>query len=296
MKKSKKAMIFTLCLSPMMILTACVPPSSYTISASSSDIYLGYVKGFDKNEKQEGSKVTLSAVSTSDAPFLCWVKDNKTIVSNESDLNLSYSSETSGHYTAIFEENDYSKMQYASLVDFDFNPSGYTKVEYQINTALLASGSTDYYEFINGEYSFGDKQEMESSSVMYFGGIGEQFVYLIKINFKLFDSKNQETTFEYSLQTKIDKDLFNGKGGIIINEEIKSFDNTPISLTFEKISLDEIKDYETATPDDNNNSDDVLQDPPITPPSDNDQNNDPPITPPSDNDNKDDGWTNPYSI
>jgi len=241
MKKSTKAMLFSLCMSPVILMTACVAPPSYTITASSSDISLGYVKGFDKQAMQKGQKVTISAISTSDSPFLCWIKDNKLIVSKEEKLNLTYNNKNEGHYTALFKENDITKMQYANLVDFSFSPSGYTKVDYEINTALLTSGSSDYYNFTNGSHTIGDKEEIQSNSVLYFGGIGDEYIYLIKLNLKLHDNKSQETSFEYTLQTNLNNDDFNNKGELVINEEVELLGNAALTLKFEKLNFDEVE-------------------------------------------------------
>ena len=238
MKKSTKAMIISLCLSPVVLLTACVPPPSYTITASSSDLNLGYVKGYHEEQKEEGSKVTLTAVPTSDSAFICWVKDDKEIVSKEEKLNLTYNNKTAGNYTAVFDEPDISKMQYASIADFSFTPTGYSKVEYQVNTALLSSGSSDYYEFINGSYTIGQEEDFVSNSVIYFGGIGDEYTYLIKINFKLYSSTNEETTFEYTLQTKLTKENF-VEGETTITEEVSVLENTTVGLKFEKLRYHE---------------------------------------------------------
>lgn len=250
MKKSIKSLIWSICLTPAILLTACVPPPSYTITASSSDTQLGYVKGFETQEKQEGSKITISAVSTSQSPFLAWVKDDKTIVSNEESLNLIYNSKTAGHYTAVFEETSISKMSYASLTALNFSPAGYSKIEWTVSTAILSSGSNDYYQLTNGEYSPGQEHTVEADSVLYFGGAGDEYVYLIKLNFKLFNALNEETTFEYILQTKIDKNTFNDKAGLVINENIEALKSTPISLTFQKLSSKENNEFENVSPED----------------------------------------------
>ena len=235
MKKNKKATLISICLAPLLLLTACVPPASYTITASSSDTQLGYVHGFDKNAVEEGNKVTLSAVSTSENAFLCWIKDNKKIVSQEEKLTLIYNSNNQGHYTALFEEKDTSKMLYANLTEINFEPSGFTSVEYTLSTALLSSGSSDYYEFAYGEFVIGDEHTTDINSVMYFGGAGDEYVYLIKIAFKLYDSNNAETSYEYQLQTRIEKDSFNSEGLFIVEEKISAFESN-LNLTFSKLN------------------------------------------------------------
>lgn len=248
MKKSKKAMIISLCLTPLLLLTACVPPPSYTISASSSDLSLGYIQGQISGEMEEGSKVTLTAVAKTQNPLVCWVKDNKKIISQESILELTYSDKTAGHYTAVFEESDISKMQYASLTDIDFTPSGIIKVNYQITTAFLTSGSSDYYEFVNGEYTVGQDYSVEPESVMYFGGAGQEYVYIVKIKFNLFDSQNTETSFEYTLQQKINKTTFNGKAGLKITEKVTMLNDAELTLTFQKLTTTQVSEFETITP------------------------------------------------
>lgn len=244
MKKSRKIAISSLCLTPLLLLSACVPPPSYTITASSSDSNLGYVQGFYKEEREEGSKVGITAHSFSENGFVCWVKDNKTIISNESELKLTYEDETAGHYTAIFEEDDISKMLYSSFTGISFKPAGYTKVEYEISTALLSSGSNDFYTFAGGEHLLSEEYNVEPTSVLYFGGAGDEYTYLIKINFKLFNDKNEETLYEYSLQTRIDKHTFNNKANLVIKETVEALDNTSLSLTFKKLTLKEYTESE----------------------------------------------------
>lgn len=255
MKKLKKTAILSLCLSPLLLLTACVPPPSFTITASSSDMQLGYVQGVDKDAMEEGSKVTLNAIATTSSPFVCWIKDDVSVVSQEAKLNLTYNEKNAGHYTAIFEENDYAKMLYATFTDVKFSPSGYTKIEYQINTALMTSGSNDYYEFIDGEYTVGDEHSIEPVSVMYFGGAGDDYVYLLKIDFKLYDSANAETTYQYQMQTKISKNSFDDNGEFTINEEITAL-NSNISLKLKKLNSSMFEKDEDSNDKNNNKGDD----------------------------------------
>lgn len=247
MKKNIKLSLFSLCLSPLFLLTACVAPPSYTITASSSDLQLGYVQGATSQAKEEGSIIKLNAVSTSSSPFICWIKDNKTIVSNESEFELTYQQDTEGHYTAVFEETDIQKMIYAKLEEIEFAPAGATNIEYTIQTAMLTSGSNDYYDFVQGTLPKAEDEEPQEESVIYFGGAGADYVYVIKIKFKYTDSSNAETSFEYTLKTKIDKSTFSNAGSLVITENIEAV-NTSIKLKFNKISLNEIKDEINVTP------------------------------------------------
>lgn len=244
MKKSKLLIISSLCLSPLLLLTACVPPQSFSITASSSDSTLGNVYGQYFEEMQEGTKVTLKAVPTEDNTFVCWIKDNKQITSQESELNLSYNNETSGHYTAVFQETQISKMQYASLSGLDFEISGYSKVEFNVSTALVATGSDEYTDFVNGEYVAGQENSIDPSSVIYFGGAGQNLTYTIKVQFKLYDSQNTETTYEYLLNQKISQNTFNDKAGLIVCETISALNDATITFVFNKLTTEEVTDYE----------------------------------------------------
>lgn len=244
MKKSKMAVIASLCLTPLMLLTACTPTESYLISASSSDSSLGYVYGQFAEEKEEGSKVTINAVPKAGNTFVCWIKDNKKIASEEAELELTYNESTAGRYTAVFQESDSSKMQYASFANIDFAPEGYTKVQYKISTALLSIGSDEYSDVTDGEYSVGDTSKIGPTSVIYFGGAGRKYNWSIKINFKLFDAQNNETTFEYVLDQNVNKDTFNEKAGLKICEEIAEFNDAKVTITFDKLTTAEVTDYE----------------------------------------------------
>lgn len=235
MKKFKKTALLSLCLSPLLLLTACVSPPNFSITASSSDTQLGYVQGFDKTEMSEGTKVTLSAYELKENPFICWVKDNKKIVSQESKISLTYNSSNEGHYTAIFEESDISKMQYATITDIEFTPTGYTKVEYNLTTALLTSGSSDYYEFASGNYSIGEEHATDTMSVVYFGSTGDSYEYLLKINLKITDSQNAETSIEFQLQTKVNKNSFDNEGNCIVEESVTGFEDK-LSLKLTKLN------------------------------------------------------------
>ena len=239
MKKSKIATIFSLCLTPMLLLTACVAPPNYKITATSSDIQLGYVQGFDKDAMPEGNQVTLHAVSTSDSPFLCWIKDDKTIVSNKEKLTLTYNQENQGYYTALFEEKNISAMMYASLYDFEFSPQNCVKIEYELKTAILTSGSNDYYNFISSSYAVGDDYINKSPNVIYFGGAGDEYVYLLKVAFKLYDAQNAETSYEYQVETKVNKNAFDENGIFTITENVSALE-TNLTVKFKKLTAQDI--------------------------------------------------------
>lgn len=238
MKFSKKIAMLSICLTPLVLLTACVPPTSYLITASSSDTSLGFVQGYNRNAMPEGEKVTLVANATSESPFACWVKDDYKVVSNENSLKLTYTASNEGHYTAVFEEKDFSKMAYCTISEFDFSPSGFIHVEYSLKLAKLknSSGSSDFYEFMSGRYDTNGKITYKPETVLYFGGAGDNYVYLIKLNLTLFSSSGSNS-IEYQMNTRVGIDSFDSDGNLLIKENIEEV-ATDISITIKKLNAE----------------------------------------------------------
>ena len=237
MKKNLKIFVFLICLCPLILLTACTPPEKFLISALPSDSSLGSVQGVLTEKKEEGSKITLTAKenNSENNPFICWVKDYKTVVSNTKRLNLTYNSSSAGHYTAIFEEDSSSKMMFSCLSKIDFQPAGYTTINYEIYSALITSGSDEYAKFINGSYTIGSDSEVDKMQVIYFGGVGVNNEYKFKVNLKMLDVQGMETQYEFQINSLLNRNNFEGEN-CTISHHVSDF-NADISLTFEKLTF-----------------------------------------------------------
>ena len=169
MKKSIKILLSFLCLCPLLLLTACGSSTYYVINVSSSDDYIGtFSNNRNNNPRQlEGTSITLTAIEKSSSnPFICWVKDNKTVVSTSSELQMTYSSQTAGNYTAVFEEAP-SGMMYTALDNLRINNSNYYGANFVLYYSNTISGNDVYVEFERG--SIGSEGTFNSShtSVLY---------------------------------------------------------------------------------------------------------------------------------
>lgn len=233
MKKSIKTIFFTLCLCPAFILSACVPPPSYLITAKSSDIELGTVHGYKEKEMEEGYVVTLTANEIN--PFICWIKDDSLVAGTEKNLKLTYNEKTAGEYTAVFEENDISSMMYASLTSVNFEPNNYSSISYKISTALISRGSDNFSDFANGILKDGENTETDRTSIIKIDGIGQEYSYKILINLTLSNNQEGDNNVEFQISQIVDKTLFNDQGVCEITQYNENL-NASITLTFEKLT------------------------------------------------------------
>ena len=244
MKKILKVFMFILCLCPLILLSACTPPQKYTISSMSSDPMLGSVQGTINGEVEEGNKVTLVAkeldgkIETN--PFICWVKDYRSVVSSSKNLTLTYNSKTAGHYTAVFAEDSPTKMRFASLSSISFESQDYSSANYQILYAVTSTGSNNYNPFINGNVNTNAEIKTDNKTIVYFGSVDANNEYNFNVKVKMLNSQNIETEYEFQINTLLSSSSFDSEGKCTISQTVEAI-NTTITLVFEKLNSDMFK-------------------------------------------------------
>lgn len=240
MKRSLKVFLLLLCLCPVLILTACTSPATYLITAIPSDSSLGTIQGAYNNEQlAEGTTITLIANEKQETsltnPFICWVKDYKTVVSTEKELSLTYNQATQGNYTAVFEETSPKKMLFASINKINCSVEGYSTVNYTIKYARTNSGSSDFVELEKGSYTNGQEYSTSNQSLIYFGNAGSNYEYKIQIDLVFVTTTGGETSYNVSFKDLLNKDSFDTTGKAEMTEQIDIL-NTSITLTFQKLN------------------------------------------------------------
>lgn len=238
MKKSIKFMLLILLCCPLLAFAACTPPATYSITAVPSDSTLGRVDGaFNLEKLAEGTTINLSVIENkpSTNPFICWVKDNKTVVETSKNITLTYSQSKAGNYTAVFDETSNSKMQYSSFSSISLDIEGFSFINYTLEYARTNSGSSDFTELEKSSFNNGQTYQTENKNLLYFGKAGENYEYKLRINFELITSADATTEFSYSFNTLINNKSFDNNGSFTIIEELDYY-NTPITLTFNKLN------------------------------------------------------------
>lgn len=240
MKKSVKIFLILLCLCPILLLTACTSPATYLITAVPSDSSLGVIQGAYNNEQlSEGTNITLIATEKQETaltnPFICWVKDYKTVVSTEKELSLTYSQSTAGNYTAVFNETSQNKMMFASINKINCSVEGYSTINYTIKYARVNSGSSDFIELENGSYTNGQEYNTNNTSLIYFGNAGANYEYKIQIDFVFVTATGGETSYSVSFTDLVNKESFNNSGKTELTEQIEILDSS-VTLTFQKLN------------------------------------------------------------
>ncbi len=232
--KRKMKYLLAICLCPF-LLTACTPPPSYVINVSPSDLKLGSVKGGTSDEKQEGSQITLEVNENMPEtnPFICWIKNGRTVVSTEKTLNLTYNSSNAGSYTAVFEE-EAKKMRYSSLTKIDCQPEGYSNVSFQLSVSAISSGSTNYSLFTEGSMNNGESFLTDNKTICYLGNADGLNVYRFQISFELGNGENTDK-FIYVFNNTLSDSLFGDNETCTITEHSDEL-KTDISLTFSKLT------------------------------------------------------------
>ena len=236
MKKSIKVLLFIFILCPIILLSACTSPPTYLITALPSDMRLGKVVGSYNNEQlAEGTTITLTANESNSQsnPFICWIKDYKTVVSNEKELSLTYGQSTTGHYTAVFEETNLSNMMFASLNNIFFNPEGYQSIDWTISYARTTSGSS-YTDLETGSFAPGEF-DTNNQSIIYFGSAGANYEYSIQVNLTLTTATGATTEYTVSFHDLLTKNIFDENGSATITEYIEYF-NADLSINFQKLN------------------------------------------------------------
>ncbi len=242
MKKSIKILLILLLICPMVILSACTSPAQYLITALPSDSNLGTIQGAFNNEKlSEGTQINLLAVEKQSTaftnPFICWIKDYKTVVSTNNQLSLTYNSENAGNYTAVFSETSQSKMMFASINKINFSLENMTTINYEIQYARINSGSSNFASLEIGSYANIEEYFTSNKNVVYFGSAGSNYEYMIKVNLNMQQSSGAETEYSVTFTTILNKDLFNSNGTALLTENLNIFDvQTQITITFQKLN------------------------------------------------------------
>lgn len=231
MKKSVKILLSLLCLCPIVMLTACGDSTYYVINVSSSDDTIGtFSNNRSNNPRQlEGTSITLTAIEKNldENPFICWVKDNNTVVSTESQLQMTYSSQTAGNYTAVFEESP-SGMMYTAVDYLNINNSSYNGASFTLYYSNR--GSDIYVELESGSFSSEGEYLSSHMAVLYLGGAGTMANY--QYNFKI-DITLAEETISLESQAILSNNSFNGTSTTLINF---NNDNIEISMSLEKLN------------------------------------------------------------
>ena len=252
MKKSLKMVLSGLFLCSALLLSACASPDEYLITAKSSDSILGSVVGaseINTNKKAEGTNITLIANQNyEENPFICWIKDYQTVVSNEKELNLTYNSLSAGNYTAVFAESSCDKMLFASLSEIEFEPNdelvnenGYSIWEYQVEYSNSLFGVDNYYKLTDGTSNIGESPiSTDNRSTLYLGSAGINNNFIIRVNLTL---KNQSgdnsisTLYEFypsdnNTNNNLNKETFGNSSSKTIE---KKYPEGTLSLTFTKL-------------------------------------------------------------
>lgn len=238
MKKILKVFMMILCLSPILLLSACKSPNTYLIKAGTSDRELGYFQGTLNNEMEEGKKVTIVAkeLFPETNPFICWVKDYSKVVSTSKSMTLTYNKRTAGHYTAVFADSN-SGMRFTALTNIHFESENYSSVEYQISSALTSTGSDNFTTFINGKIEVNNDFKTDNKNIVYLGNASspENFnEYKFKVKVKMINSQNIQTEYEFEFDNLLNYKLFDNAGKCEIKQEVSAIETT-LSLTFEKL-------------------------------------------------------------
>ncbi len=239
MKKFFKVFMLILCLSPILLLTACKSPETYLIKAGTSDTELGYFQGAINKEMEEGSKVTLVAkeLRPETNPFICWVKDYNSIASTSKNLTLTYNKQTAGHYTAVFADSN-SGMRFVSLSNIQFESENYSSAEYQISSALTSAGSDNYKNFSKGKIEVNNEIKTDNKNIVYLGGASSANnynEYKFKVKVKMITAQNIQNEYEFEINTLLNYKSFDNEGKCILKQNVEAI-NTTLSLTFTKLN------------------------------------------------------------
>ncbi len=241
MKKSIKIFLLLLCLCPLLLLSACGTTTYYTITVSPSDSVLGSVLGTLSDSTQvEGTSMNLTAKENNAQtnPFICWIKNNNTVVSTDLTLNLTYNSSSAGRYTALFAEENPSSMMYTALNTITFDPTDdVTSISFSLSYSRTASGSDVYTTLASQTLTTENKYTSDHTSVLYLGSAGTISNYQYRFNLQIttMDSTGRETTYTLTSQTILNNSYFNGSSSC----ELTIYDNVSesnIILSFEKLS------------------------------------------------------------
>lgn len=239
MKKTTKILIGILCLCPLLLLTACDSTTYYTINVYWSDWNYGSVVGNYSDPRQlEGTTMTLIATkNTSTAstnPFICWIKNNNSVVSTNRELQLTYNSSTAGDYVAVFEETNPSGMTYMSLDNLVVEGlDSYSNVTFSLSYSLIGSSNT-FITFENGSLSDTGEFISDNTNVLFLGSAGQLDTYQYRFRLEITSPTNSGTiTDTYTGQGYINNDSFDGQ---LFSSANITRDDVSITLNFEKLN------------------------------------------------------------
>ncbi len=241
MKKSIKTLLFILCLCPIILLSACGITSYYNITVSTSSSVLGSVLGTLNNTTQaEGTSMTLTAKENypSTNSFVCWIKDNSSVVSTDLSINIVYNSQNEGKYTALFEETNPNSMMYMSLTNIVFQlPSNINSLIFDLSYSRTSSGSDMFITLENGTLTNENTYSSSHNKVLYLGGAGSvnNYQYRLKLNITTIDVNGTETNYSLTSQELINNGYFNGQNLTSITI-FDSVSNSDIILSFKKLN------------------------------------------------------------
>ncbi len=243
MKKSIKSLMFILLLCPLLLLTACVPPDTFLVTASSSEPAWGRVTGAPNEYLEEGTQIMLDVIEndTDTHPFIGWIKDYNKLVGTENQMELVVNEENAGHYTAIFDESANS-MRFATLTGVKLTSTEYTSANFIVNYSVSTSGSSNYNPFADGALLSGETFASDRTSIIYFGALGSNREYKFEILLELTSAESTKNeTIRFS--EKLVNATFAESNTCEISAQID--ETTSVTLTFQKLSKDM---YKTAEP------------------------------------------------
>lgn len=184
MKKSFKMLFSALILAPMIFLASCDITHFYTITTiSSSETTIGQASGGSDVAKAEGTAVTLIATELAPEtnPFICWIKDNSKVVSFEKVYSTTYSAETEGNYTALFEKSRLSAMRYATITDISVTTQSGTNIEGNLQIQYAYSSSSTVWHSLENLALENGSAQTDKTNLIYFGsatGQSNQSVFI----------------------------------------------------------------------------------------------------------------------
>ena len=241
MKKSIKFFLLILWLCPIILLSACGTTTYYSIFVSPSDSVLGSVLGTLSNTTQvEGTTMSLTARenNSSTNPFICWIKDNSTVVSTDINLNLTYNSQNAGRYTALFEETSPNSMMYTAVDSITFQiPTNTTSISFELKYYRASSGSEQSITLESGQLTTSNIYNSNHNSLLYLGSVGtlNSYQYRLSMDITLIDNSGRETIYSLTGQTTLDNTAFNRQQSVDILLE-DSISNTQIVISFVKLT------------------------------------------------------------
>ena len=254
MKKSKFLFLFALLLVPLMLFTACDELSYYRIAVNSNDSTLGGISPSGASNFKGGAQVKLKATpnpsTASTNPFVCWVKDNKEIISLDSETAITVSADTEGEYTALFEKTDRQNLMYFALreIEFEFDSEAYSSFDYEI--AYKTSTNSQEVEFMSGNstsstanFVFDVKTPVISIFDSDITPINYDLVIKLTLNAKNSASGEFENFYPSGLTVK-NTDFSGDENGLFVTTQSTTIEGHNFRLKFEKVCKDSFAEHE----------------------------------------------------